>query len=126
MTDVLFKCVIPGRPGILKNSKKLIRAGGRVFPVSSDKYKKFEAFAYMHITKARKGMLIDFPVNVCMKFYCKNHAHEFDLSNAYQGLEDVLQKALIISNDKLIYSHDGSRKIFDDENERIEIEITAL
>lgn len=126
MSEVLFKCTIPGRAGILKNSKKLVRAGGRIFPVSSDKYKKWEAFAYLCIKKAKLGPTISGPVNVSMKFYFKNHAHECDLDNLFAGPNDVLQKALVIENDKLVYSFDGSRKVFDDPNERIEIEITAL
>lgn len=123
---ILFECVIEGRPGILKNGKKLVRAGGRIFPVSSDKYKAFEAKAYLIIKAAKSQPTINFPVNVCMKFFFKNYAHEMDLSNCYQGIEDILQKALVIENDKLIYGHDGSRKIFGAMNERIEISITRL
>lgn len=39
-----------------------------------------------------------------------------DLSNLYQGPEDLLQKAKIIEDDHLIFSHDGSRRIYSPKN----------
>ena len=96
-----------------------------MFPISSDRYKQWEIYASMFIGKAKAGKpVIDFPINLCVKFYFNDHQHEPDLSNLYQGLEDVLQKMNVIKNDKLIYSHDGSKKLFDDTKERIEITIT--
>lgn len=128
MSEVLFQCVIPGRARILKNNKKLIRlkSTGRMIPVSSDRYKKWEIFASLFISRARKLKTIDYPVNVQMVFYFKDHQHESDLSNCYQGIEDTLQKCDVIKDDKLIYSHDGSRKVFDEANERVEIIITKF
>jgi Holliday junction resolvase RusA-like endonuclease len=63
------------------------------------------------------------PVNLKAQFYFGNRKNEPDLSNLYQGIEDVLQKAGVIQNDKQIVSHDGSRKIFG-ESARVEIELT--
>lgn len=126
MSEILFHCVIPGRTRILKNNKKLIRlrGSGRMIPVSSDRYKKWELFASLFIARARKNPTIDFPVNLKIIFYFKDHQHEPDLSNAYQGVEDVLQKCDVIKNDKLVYSHDGSRKVFGSAVESVEIWVT--
>lgn len=35
-----------------------------------------------------------------------------DLSNLYEVVQDALEKAGIIENDRLIYSHDGSQIMF--------------
>jgi len=120
--------VIPGRPMSLKNGKRIFinKASGKRFPASTNKYKTWAMIVYYKMLQAKKGPLIKEPINVSMKFYFKNHAHEMDLSNCYQAFEDILQKACVIENDKQIYGHDNSRKIFNDPNERVEIEITSL
>ena len=125
---VLFSCTIPGRSRILKNSKRLVRnrKTGRMFPIASDIYKRWEIYAAMFIRRAKTDPTIDYPVTVSMRFYFKDHAHEPDLSNLYQGVEDLLQKEGVITNDKLIYSHDGSRKVFGDKNERVEVVVTRF
>jgi Holliday junction resolvase RusA-like endonuclease len=38
-----------------------------------------------------------------------------DLSNLHEGIQDCLQKAKIIANDRLICSHDGSRRLVGEE-----------
>jgi Holliday junction resolvase RusA-like endonuclease len=124
----LFKITIPGRPRILKNSKKIgrNRFSGKIYVGKSDRYERWAFHMKTFFYRSYKGEAIDFPINIAFKFYFKDHAHEPDLSNAYQGLEDLLQLSGVIKNDKLIYSHDGSRKIFGDKNERIEITITRF
>jgi Holliday junction resolvase RusA-like endonuclease len=126
--EVLFHCVIPGRPGIKKNGKQ-IRFNPRTrsrFIASSDKYEQWALYACPFIMKAKKDLLINFPINFCLKVYLKNHQWEMDLSNALEGPQDLLQKCEVYIDDKLIHSLDGSRKIFNDPNERIEITITRL
>lgn len=126
MTPILFQCVIPGRPGILKNSKKVCRnpKSGAVFLKASDRYAIWEKMAYMHILKSSKQTQFDFPVNLACQFYFVNHQYEPDTSNAIQGIEDLLQKAKVILDDKLIYSLDGTRKIFGARVDRIEVTLT--
>lgn len=126
--EVLFACTIPGRARILKNSKRLVRnkATGRMFPISSEVYKRWEIYGAMFIRRAKTNATIDFPVSVSMVFYFKDHAHEPDLDNLFGGPLDILQKEDVIKNDKLVYSFDGSRKVFGDKNERVEITITRL
>lgn len=127
MSKILFECVIPGRPGILKNSKQIVRTrSGKTFLKASDKYAIWEKMAFQFIAKAGREQQIDFPVNLKCEFYFINHQYEPDISNAYQGIEDLLQKAKVLLDDKLIYSHDGSKKIFGARNDRIEITITPF
>lgn len=52
---------------------------------------------------------IDEPVEVTLEFFLQDKKR-YDLSNLYQGPEDALVKALILADDSLIESHDGSRK----------------
>lgn len=127
MSEILFTCVIPGRPGILKNSKKICRMrDGRTFLKSSDKYAIWEQMALEHVKAQGMADKINFPVNLSCKFYFTNKKWEPDLSNCYQGIEDVLQKTGVLLDDCWVYGHDGSRKIFGARNDRIEITITKF
>ncbi len=123
----LYQCTIPGRAGIKKNSKRIVRNGRRTFAVPSDTYKAWESKACTYVKRAMIGMQlpITVPVNMRAIFYFENHAHEPDLSNLYQGIEDVLEKCGVILNDKLIYGHDGSRKMFGEES-RVEIKLQEM
>lgn len=75
-------------------------------------------------------MLIDLPLKgpLCLtcRFHYKNHQHEQDLSNALQGIEDILEELEIIENDSQIYSLDGSRKLFDSAHDFVEISLKYL
>lgn len=124
--EVLFKTTIPGRAGILKNSKQLCvnRKTGRRFMRSSERYQAFEKHAILHIRQVHIKSTIDFPVNLKAVFYFKDHQNEADLSNLYGGIEDILEDAGVLANDKLIYSHNGSAKRFGEGEPRCEIEIT--
>lgn len=62
-------------------------------------------------------------MNMKAIFYFKDHQSEPDLSALYEGIQDVLEKEGIIKNDRLIFGHDGSTKIFNEEP-RIEIALT--
>lgn len=124
-----FSCKIPGRARILKNGKKICfnRKTGARFIATSDRFTSWAAFAKVFIDRARSSETFDGHVHLKVLFYLKNHQHEPDLSNALQGIEDLLQKCGVIKNDKLIVSLDGSRKIFDPEcTERVEIEVFTV
>ncbi len=62
------------------------------------------------------------PVNVRALFYRERLTG--DAVGYYQALGDALQEGLIVENDRLIVSWDGSRMLKDKDNPRIEIEIT--
>lgn len=124
---ILFKCTIPGRVGIKKNGKNVFKRGNRTFVLSSNAFKAWERHATVYILqskiRAQTVLPIQTPVILTCRFYAPNHHGEADLSNLYQGIEDLLEKLEIIDNDKLIYSHDGSCKIFGAQDFRVEIEI---
>lgn len=98
---------IPGRPKVLKNSKRIFGGGpGRkriVLPSSA--YTKWEQNAMTALRarlKAKPVALIDFEVAVVMRFYFANRQSQSDLSNLTEGPADVLQKANVLADDKLI------------------------
>lgn len=66
---------------------------------------------------------ISVPINLRCLFYFKDRQAEPDLSALYEGIQDVLEKEGIIKNDKLIFGHDGSTKLFGGAP-RIEVQIS--
>jgi Holliday junction resolvase RusA-like endonuclease len=127
MTEILFTCVIPGRPGILKNSKQICRTrSGKTFLKASDKYAIWEHMALAHVKAQGQEQQINFPVNLACKFYFTNKKWEPDLDNCYAGVQDVLQKAGVLLDDSWIWAHDGSRKIFGARADRVEVTVTRF
>jgi Holliday junction resolvase RusA-like endonuclease len=122
----LFTCTIPGRAGIKKNSKRLIRRGSRMIPISSAEYMQWEKLALFHVKQesVKLASTISFPVTLNCRFWFENHKNECDLDNLFGGVLDVLQSAEVIANDRLVHSITG-QKLFGSEP-RVEIEITEF
>ncbi len=60
-------------------------------------------------------------------FYFQNRSSESDLSALYEGIQDELQVMGVIENDKHIFSHDGSTKIFSEtERQRTEVSLFTI
>jgi Holliday junction resolvase RusA-like endonuclease len=116
MSEIIFECKINGRARSKKNSKQILRSKtGRPFIASSTEYKKWAFFASQMIRiKWRNRESIIKPCNLTVICTYKNHQHEQDLENIISSISDVLEDCGVIKNDKLFYSYDGSRKIFDD------------
>lgn len=117
----LYKVTIPGRPGILKNGKRIFRRGKKIIVLPKQKYASWEQSAILVCRAAMAGDTIRSRCEMIIRFYAKNLQHEADLSNMLQGPEDVLQKAGVIENDKLI-TRIRAEKFFDGEP-RVEIEL---
>lgn len=101
----LITLTIPGRPLVLKNSKRIFGRGGRgkrkiVLP--SAQYSEWERSALNAVSRSFKGQLVDWPCEVHYRFYFENRAGEADVSNLCEGPGDVMQKAGVLKNDKLI------------------------
>ena len=126
MDNYLFECEIPGRPGILKNGKRLVRAKGRVIQISSKKYQEFERFAGLFISRNKKHLTITLPVQANVDFYLKNHQHEFDTTNGCEGIFDILQKCEVIIDDKLIYKVVAQKHFIENVEEKIFIKVKLL
>lgn len=120
--------MLEGRPGIKKNGKSTFVKNGRAFITTSQRYKSWEKQATLYLLQEKAKTPLKLPIKgpICLtcKFHFVDHQWECDLSNAYQGIEDILQNIGIIEDDKQIYSHDGSCKIFGSQTDYYKIEIT--
>lgn len=126
---ILFKARLLGRVGIKKNGRRLfVSRYGKPGFATSENYQTFHKSASLQLLQAKTlshyPMPIQGPINLSCTFHFPDHRGEADLSNLYQGIEDILQEIGIIENDKYIYSHNGSRKIFGSEDFFTYIEIT--
>lgn len=118
---------IYGRPITKKNSQQIVtnKTIGRPFLIPSKQYKQYEKDAGWQIKC--KGLMIDYSVNVQCLYYMPTR-HKVDLCNLIEATCDILVKYGVISDDnaQIVAGHDGSRVLYDKENPRCEIEITAL
>lgn len=124
----MLKYTIPGRPISKKNSMQMAynKATGKMFPVQSEAYKRFEK-------EARKALLpipekpVEEKVNVRCLYFMPTRS-KVDLCNLLGGTCDVLVKHRVIADDNsnIVVGHDGSRVLYDKENPRTEIYIEEI
>lgn len=120
-----MKLRIDGTPATKKNSMRIVRVGGKLRIVQSEKYKAYAAFALCQLRKQRPAELIDYPVNVKCVYYMPT-ARRVDLTNLLAATMDILVDARILADDnaKIVVGHDGSRVKHREAKPRVEIEIT--
>ena len=106
--------IIPGHPRVLKNPKKILRRkDGSQFIGSPENYGAMKKAAD-NLALQWVGKPIDFPVSLKIMSYgaWKDGSGNMpDASNLYEFPQDALEKAGIITNDRLVEHHDGSRRI---------------
>lgn len=125
----LFEVTVPGRPIVKKNTQKVVRAPGRRFPVKvdSERYRtwKLDAAAAIRAAVAQRPGLRQIRCQVRLEviFYFASAQSEPDLSNLYEGIQDVLVSEGVLHDDRLIYSHDGSTKVIGDPRPRAVVRI---
>lgn len=126
--EMILKFSMKGRPGIKKNGRINFQKRGKQYSLPSKRYAEFEkALRYeVGLAMVNFGITepVSSPVNLKLVIHFKNHQNEPDLSNSYQGIEDCLEDCGVITNDKLIYSHNGSEKIFGAKEDWFEVELT--
>lgn len=96
---------------VKKNGAKIYR--GR--QVLTPQYRAWEQVAELFVRKAaaeRNNLPIEKNVRMEAIFCFENHQSEPDLSALYEGIQDLLQKCGVLKNDRQIYSHNGSTKLF--------------
>jgi Holliday junction resolvase RusA-like endonuclease len=121
----MIKFTIPLAPISKKNSQRILinKATRRPFIMPSEQYKQYEKDAARFVPK---GKYINAPVNVKCLFYMPTR-RRCDLTNLLEAIDDVLVKAGLLADDDftVVESHDGSRVLYDKDNPRTEIYITA-
>lgn len=98
-----IKLIIKGRPASKKNSRIFFHRGGRGFSIPSKAYKNFHDSALFQLQSQNfdQGRVFDTPVRVTYLFKRKGNYNQ-DLDNAIASVNDVLQDAGILANDKLV------------------------
>ena len=137
--------VIHGAPRTKKNSSRVVtiptkgarrcRACGhmpgfrKVLP--SEAYEAWEAAALQEMLLVRqrlRGAGIDLPiltpVSVTAAIYRDRNVG--DAVGYYQAVGDMLQRAGVLKDDRQIEDWDGSRRLLDPDNPRVEIFLTVL
>ena len=98
-----------GRPITKKNHQQMVVAGnGRKFLIQSKAYRQYEKDCLKQLMYLYKGKTITGQLSMKALYYMPTKARP-DLLNLLQATADIIEKAKVISNDKNIYSFDGSR-----------------
>lgn len=128
MTTTNIYFTVPLVPISKKNSQQIYRPNGMNRPliVPSKKYKEYEKAAERYIPKLRQPNPIDQPVNIKCLFYMPTR-RKVDLTNLLEAIDDVMVKVGLLADDNftIIQSHDGSRVLYDKDNPRTEVYISA-
>lgn len=123
----LYEAVVKLNPKSKKNSQRILvnHKTGRPFIMQSEEYEQYEQDCGWYLKRPRTP--INEPVNVKCIFY-RNSRRRVDLSNLLNAILDILTLYGIIVDDNrdIVYSMDGSRVLYDKENPRTEITITAI
>jgi Holliday junction resolvase RusA-like endonuclease len=115
------KIIIPGRPITKKNHQQISKHGGII---QSEAYQIYETASLWELKKYR--VRYTGKVSLCARYWMPDRRSWPDLIGLLQATSDILQKAGIIKNDKLVVSYDGSRIVgIDKQNPRVEIEIKS-
>ena len=122
---------IPGNPITKKNSPRILhnKKTGKPFVAPSAASQRWQRDAAIAILRQRRRAgwtrPFDVPVNMKALIYRKNDGPG-DLDNYAAAICDALQAAGIVTNDRLVRGHDGSRLLIDRDNPRVEVTVTEL
>lgn len=125
------RLVIPGRPVPKKNSAQLVYGKGKsgkpkAVILPSKAFLAYETVALKHIRAAMPGQFRE-PVTVRCQYWPPTRQWWPDLVGLLQGTSDILQKAGVLEDDRLIVNYDGSHIMgLDKYNPRAEIYIQAM
>lgn len=115
--------IIPGRPTPKKNNLQLgIAFGtGKRTVRQNDRYQAWERAALIHLhNQWRRTPTLTTPHRITVNFY-EHPAQRFDLAGVFQAVCDVLEKARVIDNDRLL-RQSGPMAIYRDATQpRVEL-----
>lgn len=121
-----LKLTLQGRPTTKKNSPRVVRMGGFTKVLPSKAYEDYEKGCLWQLMRY-KHQSFSTPVHLKCLYYMPDKRAYPDLQGLLQATADILEKARIIENDRLIVIHDGSRIAgLDKNNPRVEIEIMEM
>jgi Holliday junction resolvase RusA-like endonuclease len=110
-----MKLQISGRVISKKNNWHPVSRGGRTFMRPSKRWSEFEADAVTQLKKQLgTGAPYSAPIYVDYAFMLKGKGN-IDTSNMITAIDDLLEKAGVITNDRLVRS--GSFRVFEGQPE---------
>lgn len=120
----MLKFTINLPPRTKKNSQRIVVVRNRPMIIPSKLYKDYEKECKKYIPKLEP---IDYPINLKCVYYMATR-RKVDLCNLLEATCDMLVHYNIITDDnsKIVYSHDGSKVLYDKNNPRVEIEIERV
>lgn len=112
-------------PRTKKNSQQIIMVKNRPMIIPSKLYKQYEKDCKPFIPKLEKP--IDYPINLKCVYYMPTK-RRVDLNNLLEATTDMLvhYEYLKDDNSTIVFSHDGSKVLYDKDNPRTEIEVSRL
>lgn len=113
-----MRIVLDGAPRTKKNSQRILRVGGRRIVAPSRQFKAFEEACLWQL-RSWRAEPIDGLVACAATFYRDRAVG--DLNNFTAAIADILEKAGVLTNDRLIRSWDGSRLEVDRARPRVEV-----
>lgn len=120
----MIKFAIKIAPRTKKNSQRIVIVRGRPMIIPSKLYKDYEKDCKPYIPDIDT---IDYPINLKCIYYMPTK-RRVDLCNLLEATCDMLvfYNVLADDNSKIVYSHDGSKVLYDKNNPRTEIEIERV
>jgi Holliday junction resolvase RusA-like endonuclease len=122
----VIQLVIEGKPASKKNSVRIARRrDGTPFVLPSAVAGRWGREAVRQLRQQYQGAPLTGPLAVTYRIYRQNNQHEADLGNYVNAIDDALQAAGVITNDRLIVASQASKSI-DPERARVEVTIHAV
>ena len=120
----MLKFTINIAPRTKKNSQRIVVVKNKPMIIPSKLYKDYERDCKYFVPKIDT---INYPINLKCTYYMPTR-RRVDLCNLLEATCDMLVHYKIIEDDncKIVYSHDGSRVLYDKNNPRVEIEIERI
>ena len=119
---------VPLKPVTKKNHSRIITIGNYPKLIPSEQYSKYDKAIAPYLRELAKqiGEPIGYPINLQCKFYC-DARRQSDLVGHLQSIQDLLVKYKCLEDDcrDIVASTNGSVVLYDKENPRTEIIITA-
>lgn len=100
-----IKFELPMRIIAKKNSKQLVPVHGRYIPVTSKEYKEFAKNALDYLQFYRPKLPLKPPYTASYLIYMKGKQFA-DLDNMIASLNDLMEEAGLIENDRYIHQYD--------------------
>lgn len=118
MSALLFRCELPGRPIVKKNTQRLVGVGKARRRICAPQYVQWEQNAMASLLNGKSIALIKGSLFANYVFHFRNKQSEADVSNLCEAPGDVLQKCGVIKDDRQIVRM-AAEKVFDGQEKTV-------